>query len=365
MASISDIVEQYTEMRQGLKQLGIELETHWPNPDDIQRKKLSKDNHLENELDEIKEETSNDYRSNTPTAGTGSNKESETINQAETSNAEISEGSNKEAVESRNDDSDNQGKHLEVNDNDNQGKVNEKDKSEISKDSDNDVKEDTVDSQKVNNEHHTQIEESLQSLDRFLQVMEEYCSTANNRFEELEALYVNVDVKWKDVMLYYGENPKTMRPDEFFSIFSQFIQSWKVATVEELRHTEKVEREEKRRLEIEQKKLAILSPNTAETVDDESQSPTDKVGNDRSVMDDLLEQLRSGKVENKVRQRRRVRELKNMKRTEDQKRLKLERKRFSHLSLKRRDSSSSSISFDKMPGISAEELLRNLMQEDD
>jgi hypothetical protein len=212
---------------------------------------------------------------------------------------------------------------------------------------------------------NTQIEEMPKNLDRFLQVMEEFCISANNRFEELEALYVNVDVKWKETMLYYGENPKIMRPFEFFNIFSQFLQSWKTASIEELRYIEQLEREEKKKREIEQKKLALLKPSIIEAIEESPSSPTDKVGNDRRIMDDLMEQLRSGKVENKVRQRRRVREIKNMKSTEEHRKSRLERKRLSYLSIKmdRRDSASSSTSL--MPAISAEELLRSLMLEED
>ncbi len=210
-----------------------------------------------------------------------------------------------------------------------------------------------------------QIEEMPKNLDRFLQVMEEFCTSANNRFEELEALYVNVDVKWKETMLYYGENPKIMRPFEFFNIFSLFLQSWKTASIEELRYIEQLEREEKKKREIEQKKLALLKPSIIEAIEESPSSPTDKVGNDRRIMDDLMEQLRSGKVENKVRQRRRVREIKNMKSTEEHRKSRLERKRLSYLSIKmdRRDSASSSTSL--MPAISAEELLRSLMLEED
>jgi hypothetical protein len=89
----------------------------------------------------------------------------------------------------------------------------------------------------------------LEEGDRFLKVMTEHYEAANNRFEDLETLYINMDAKWKDVMVFYGENPKVMRPDDFFNTISQFVVSWKEASIVEEKHSQKVEREEKRKQE--------------------------------------------------------------------------------------------------------------------
>lgn len=70
--------------------------------------------------------------------------------------------------------------------------------------------------------------DELDEGDRFLEVMTRHQMAASERFEELETLYVNMDIKWKDVMMYYGENPKSMRPDDFFGIFAKFVADWKV-----------------------------------------------------------------------------------------------------------------------------------------
>lgn len=68
----------------------------------------------------------------------------------------------------------------------------------------------------------------LEEDDKFRDIMTKHYEDASTRFQDLEALYVNMDAKWKDVMTYYGENPKVMRPDDFFATFSRFVASWKV-----------------------------------------------------------------------------------------------------------------------------------------
>lgn len=68
----------------------------------------------------------------------------------------------------------------------------------------------------------------LEESDRFRDVMTTYKDNAVTRFEDLKTLYINMDAKYKDVMTYYGENPKVMRPDDFFGTFSRFVVTWKV-----------------------------------------------------------------------------------------------------------------------------------------
>lgn len=68
----------------------------------------------------------------------------------------------------------------------------------------------------------------LEEGDRFLEVMTTYKENASSRFQDLQTLYINMDAKYKDVMTYYGENPKVMRPDDFFGTFARFVVTWKV-----------------------------------------------------------------------------------------------------------------------------------------
>ncbi|KAG1085104.1 hypothetical protein G6F42_021530 [Rhizopus arrhizus] len=194
--------------------------------------------------------------------------------------------------------------------------------------------------------------------DRFFTVMEEYRTSATGRFEELEALYVNVDAKWKDAMVYYGENPRNKRPDEFFNIFARFLSSWKTSAIEEANYTRQQELAEKRRKEIEERRakaLKIMDSDSIQSEDSESTSGDD----DRRLMDDLLEKLRSGEKENKSRQLRVRQRLKRLRNAQSPS-IKMERK-LSH----RSNSISSTASSGHMPLISAEDMLRNLQQEDE
>lgn len=240
MASISDIVQQYTDMRQGLKQLKIELDTYWRTSDN-----------------------------------------------------------------------------------------------------------EDVDSDQVENE----------TQDRFFVVMEEHLSSATRRFDEVETLYVNVDAKWKDTMTYYGENPRNQQPSEFFSIFARFLASWKQSAVEELKYTQQKELEEKRKQDLETRRLKSVS-GREDTVHGER---------DRRQMDDLLEKLRSGETEQKLRQKRVRRRLKKLKSVDVPE--KLDRKPSNGSSIivnrQRSVSLSSCSSSGTAPRILAEDLLRSLQQEEE
>ncbi|KAG1160361.1 hypothetical protein G6F37_004064 [Rhizopus arrhizus] len=175
--------------------------------------------------------------------------------------------------------------------------------------------------------------------DRFYVVMEDYRNSVMERFEEIETLYINMDAKWKNVMTFYGENPQTIRPDEFFTIFSQFIECWKTCAYEELKYTQNKEREQKRIEEMEEKRLKSLQANTDTKKDEEG-----------PLVDDLLAKLRSGESLTKRRKSRARRMFKHTKSF----------KRRSSSSSVRRDSISSVNSL--APSISAEDLLRSLQE---
>ncbi|CAO3642143.1 unnamed protein product [Cunninghamella blakesleeana] len=174
----------------------------------------------------------------------------------------------------------------------------------------------------------------LEEDDQFLEIMMEHFKAASNRFEDLETLYLNMDNKWKNTMIFYGENPKVMRPDDFFSIFAQFTHQWKVTAVLEKKLSEQKEREE--RLEQQQEKLRkksitkrkkIKHPFIGEVLngdreenedeeddDDDSNGPhtppeekdSSNLHEDRRIMDNLLDVLRSGDSLQNTRQKRRA-----------------------------------------------------------
>lgn len=188
--------------------------------------------------------------------------------------------------------------------------------------------------------------------DRFYAVMTEFRNSVMERFEEIEALYVNMDVKWKNVMIYYGENPQAMRPDEFLDIFARFLSNWKTCALEELKYAERKEREERRLQELEERRLRSLQSAKDTYMAQEQQCE------EGLLVDDLLAKLRSGESLTKTRKSR-VRK-KNMKRPESS--FKARFSVSSATSSLRRNSTSTINSL--MP-ISAEDLLRTLQQDEE
>ncbi|KAI9317621.1 hypothetical protein BX666DRAFT_1857292, partial [Dichotomocladium elegans] len=140
-------------------------------------------------------------------------------------------------------------------------------------------------------------EVELNEGDRFVEVMTKHRNAAAERFEELQTLYINMDAKWKDVMTFYGENPKAMRPDDFFGIFSKFLTHWKVSAIVEEKYTKKKESEEKRKKMEEDRRQRL------EALRRQQNNAKD----DRRMMDNLLDKLRSGDSENRQRRERRQR----------------------------------------------------------
>jgi cytokinesis protein len=65
--------------------------------------------------------------------------------------------------------------------------------------------------------------------DNFERIMTSFRDTSVEKFDQLEVRYTSMDVAYKDVVSYFGENPGDMKPDEFFSIFKTFTSSWEVS----------------------------------------------------------------------------------------------------------------------------------------
>ncbi|KAI8971225.1 formin homology 2 domain-containing protein [Pilobolus umbonatus] len=146
----------------------------------------------------------------------------------------------------------------------------------------------------------------LEEGDAFAVVMNEFYEKANDRFQDLDTLYRNTDVKWKDIVRFYGENPEIMRPDDFYNIFANFFVLWKEALVAEEKHTLKQEQEEKKKkLEEEKQERLRIKHEKAEMAKKEKRQPVKGIDtnisedneNERCMMDNMLEKLRAGEVE--------------------------------------------------------------------
>jgi hypothetical protein len=151
-------------------------------------------------------------------------------------------------------------------------------------------------------------ESILDEEDKFPNVMTKYRTSAAAKFEQLETLYVNMDASWKDVIVYYGENPKVMRPDEFFAVFARFLDNWHKAVLADEKYKEKLQKEEqKKKMEEERKeRLKQKQAHEIDSVDISAQAETG-TDDDRRMMDNLLDKLRSGEVEARTRRRQKPR----------------------------------------------------------
>ena len=77
-------------------------------------------------------------------------------------------------------------------------------------------------------ERYEKDEEEPIAHDRLLEVMNNFRDSAIEKFDQLEVRYTFMDVAYKDVVTYFGENPRDMKPDEFFGVFKTFTSSWEV-----------------------------------------------------------------------------------------------------------------------------------------
>ena len=71
----------------------------------------------------------------------------------------------------------------------------------------------------------------LSSDDSFTGTMKAFQKEAQTKFDDIDLLQQDTDASFEKVVLYYGENSKTMQPSEFFRIFQTFTASWQVSCV--------------------------------------------------------------------------------------------------------------------------------------
>jgi cytokinesis protein len=72
--------------------------------------------------------------------------------------------------------------------------------------------------------------------DRYHICIQEFQEDAVKKFDELEVRYTSMDIAYKDVVTFFGENASEMKPDEFFGIFKTFTSSWEVCILLHFSH---------------------------------------------------------------------------------------------------------------------------------
>jgi hypothetical protein len=74
--------------------------------------------------------------------------------------------------------------------------------------------------------NYTDVE--LEENDKFPTIMKDFVTKGKQKFEELQVKYTSMQVAYKDVVAYFGEDPNNTKPDEFFGWFKIFITSFEV-----------------------------------------------------------------------------------------------------------------------------------------
>lgn len=93
--------------------------------------------------------------------------------------------------------------------------------------------------------------------DNYAQSMYKFRDRAIEKFDQIEVRYTSMDVAYKDVVSYFGEDPADMKPDEFFGIFQTFNSSWTKAKSDIEGQKKKAEQAEKAKEFQEQRKARL------------------------------------------------------------------------------------------------------------
>ncbi|KAG1453587.1 hypothetical protein G6F56_007531 [Rhizopus delemar] len=133
--------------------------------------------------------------------------------------------------------------------------------------------------------------------DNYAETMKRFRDDAMEKFEELEVRYTSMDVAYRDVVAYFGENPDQMKPDEFFSIFKTFTSSWERAMSDNVSAKKKIELREKTR-QIEEARKEKIKAQKLRCVDTSDTNPSGT--EDKNIMDNLLDKLRAGEMDTSV-----------------------------------------------------------------
>jgi uncharacterized protein YjaZ len=68
--------------------------------------------------------------------------------------------------------------------------------------------------------------DALTSDDNFTETMRAFQKEAKSKFDMIEQLSQDSESSFQKVVLFYGENIKTMQSNEFFKIFYTFTNNW-------------------------------------------------------------------------------------------------------------------------------------------
>ncbi|KAF9956641.1 hypothetical protein BGZ72_002608 [Mortierella alpina] len=136
--------------------------------------------------------------------------------------------------------------------------------------------------------------------DRFYEVMQPFIESAEKAFAKAETAMLDMEAQYKDCVKFYGEDSVVMKPDEFFGIFKTFMSSFEKARDDNHKQKEREAQREKAKTaaKVRQEQMAAKR-NRIQVQGGEDGGPDDASGgggrgDDKGVMDSLLETLRNG-----------------------------------------------------------------------
>nr|KAG5696961.1 hypothetical protein BaRGS_008423 [Batillaria attramentaria] len=135
--------------------------------------------------------------------------------------------------------------------------------------------------------------------DRFVTVMQDFCTVVSYSFTEVEEAYAEMKQKYDSVLKAFCEDSKQVQPDVFFGIFDTFLTSFGDAKCENDKMKKQKEEEEKRKkieeqMKKEREKRLLLRRGSSTADKDHKVTVADNP--EKGEFDDLISALRTGDV---------------------------------------------------------------------
>ena len=131
--------------------------------------------------------------------------------------------------------------------------------------------------------------------DGFVSIMSDFLSIATYNFSELEEQVTEMKEKYEKAAKAFAEDPKSVQPDEFFSMFDAFVTSFMDAKEENARFKREKEQEAKR-IKAEEKMKQDRALQAMKTPISREHRSGSKDGDNKGDFDDLISALRTGDV---------------------------------------------------------------------
>ncbi|KAG0052875.1 hypothetical protein BGZ83_002023 [Gryganskiella cystojenkinii] len=151
--------------------------------------------------------------------------------------------------------------------------------------------------------------------DRFHEVMQPFIEAAERSFQQAERAMVDMESLYKDCVKFYGEDSAVMKPDEFFGIFKTFTASFEKAREDNKKQKEKETQREKAKTAAKARQEQMAAKKNRIQVQGKNSNDAEGGGDDKGMMDSLLETLRNGGDNEASRRDRRRNKVRDMNQT--------------------------------------------------